>query len=102
MFEAILESRGLLVLSFLAAYLLYSAGVVIQRLYFSSLAKFPGPKLAAATYLYEGYYDGKSISKRLLPSHIVGRYRISIWSKHMSFVFGKHAAASYKLPDREL
>jgi hypothetical protein len=41
----------------LAAIFLYAVAVVVHRLFFSPLSKFPGPKLAAATILYEAYYD---------------------------------------------
>ena len=36
---------------------LYAVCLVIYRLFLSPLAKFPGPKIAAATHYYEFYHN---------------------------------------------
>lgn len=40
-----------------AAILFYAVYGIIWRLYFSPIAKFPGPKLAAISMLYEIYHE---------------------------------------------
>ncbi|KAI2894944.1 hypothetical protein CBS76997_341 [Aspergillus niger] len=50
-------TRGAFVCLFAIFVVAYVVGLVFYRLCLSPLAKFPGPRLAAATGLYETYYD---------------------------------------------
>ena len=58
-----------------ALIVLYIIGGAIHRLYFSPIAKFPGPKFAALTLWYEFYYD---VIKR-------GRYAFEIAEMHKKY-----------------
>jgi cytochrome P450 len=49
-----LLSLSLLAISII---IIYAIALVIHRLYLSPIAHFPGPKLAAATWSYQFYYD---------------------------------------------
>ena len=76
MYEAIIERRGaVLAVGSLIVSFLYFIALLVYRLYFSPLSKFPGPKLAAATYLFEGYYD---VVKR-------GKYTFKIRDLHAEY-----------------
>ena len=53
---------------------LYGVVLAVYRLYLSPLAGFPGPKLAALTQYYEGYYDlvsggGGNFTRRIKRMH---------------------------------
>lgn len=64
-----------LLMTALCLFIVYPILLVLYRLFFSPLAKFPGPKLAAATLWYEFYYD---VYKR-------GRYTFKLADLHAQY-----------------
>jgi hypothetical protein len=61
---------------------LWALGTVIYRLFFHPLAKIPGPKIAAATSLYEWYYDialGGQYTFKLKKLHMEYGEKKSCW-----------------------
>ena len=59
---------------------LYRALVIIYRLFLSPLAKFPGPKLAAATSWYEAFFDLRSKNFPDVLSELHDKYGIYIYT----------------------
>lgn len=58
----------------LSIWLVYATGLAVQRLWFSPISHFPGPRLAALTQYYEFYYDtvlGGQFSNKLVELHKV-------------------------------
>jgi hypothetical protein len=69
----------------LFAFVAYLTALVLYRLYLSPLARFPGPRLAAATAWYEFYYD----------AICHGKYTFEIARMHQQYGMGLVLAARY-------
>lgn len=52
-----MSTPGFAFLLLVTCWILYLVHAAIFRLYLSPIARFPGPKLAALTRLYELYYE---------------------------------------------
>ena len=72
-----LQSKQL-IWALLCVFLLYRLSIIIYRLYFHPLSKFPGPKLAAVSTLYRAYFqmwrDGDHVAQATRLHETYGRY----------------------------
>lgn len=86
----LLSIREILVLA-PVVFIAYVVLLVLYRLYLSPLAKFPGPKLAAATLWYEFYHDvtlrGKYTWKIAELHKQYGMFRLSTFSEFLTDIF---------------
>jgi len=65
--------------------ILVQISLAIYRLFFHPLAGFPGPKLAAATFWYEYYYD-------------VTKHGVYLWKiKELHEIYGENTLQSIRL-----
>lgn len=78
-------SAGVMIALFLI-WISYLVGLAIYRLYFSPIAKFPGPKLAALTKWYEFYYDVV----------LQGQFTFQIQAMHKKYGTGRQISPSHK------
>jgi len=65
-------SKSAIVAAFVTVFISYWVYNAIYNLYFHPLAKFPGPRWAAASYLAEFYYDvlqGGQYFKKVIEMH---------------------------------
>lgn len=83
-FEMATITQVLIALLFFA---IYSFVLAVYRLYFSPLAHFPGPKIAALSLWYEFYWD---VIKR-------GRYTFKIQELHQRYGHQSHLLTSFNL-----
>jgi hypothetical protein len=82
-----------------ASVVFYGVSLVVYRLYLHPLAKFPGPKLAAVTSFYEGYYEivlKGQYSRQISKLHdVYGEYRSTLIREDKLTVYNRSHRPSH-------